>query len=353
MTVAQPASIFATVGPMARPAGVAGMMASDPKTAPSAVYSGQQLTKSLLGTKHALQVVPPYAETAASPFWPREPDVHPNQKYVGAGCVSGGSIDNTYLPAPLRNMWGKAREMAKREVVVPPHKQCTDLLVVSKNCKMPPPPQTVADMKVVRPQYTKSIPLLHQMDPQRFDSGFTREPNIIPGAKPPPMFHVPANLPTVPDDWRLRKLKCAPHLSAAASPCPAEPTRRCGASALSLRPRMRPVETRRVAAAHPTIRRPLRSSGPNGPSERPLAHATRTLCTLAGHTRSRRACGARATHHRAPPRGRYDQTATPARIDVSRVVRSGQPLRRPGSAPPKFQTMPAGLPGGLSLVACD
>jgi len=249
-------NMFATVGTMARPAGVAGMMASDKKTAPSAVYHGQQLSKGVLNDRHALRVASPYAEATPGNWWAREPKVHPNQKYKAAGVVSSGSIDNTYLPAPLRNQWGKARELSRKEVEVPPHKQCTDLLIVSKGGMVPPPGQTVEEMNTVRQAYSKCIPLLHTMDPQRFDSGFVREPNVIPGAKPPPRFFAPQGLPAPGPDWRLQKLK-------------------------------------------------------------------------------------------------YDQTAANPRINVSRVVRSGQEKRRPGSAPPKFMTQSAGLPGGLSLVACD
>lgn len=258
MGVAPQPNIFATVGTMARPAGVAGMMASDPKTSPHAVYYGQQIqTKGMLHTKHALRVASPYAEMTPPNWFAREPSVRPNQKHTGAGCVSAGSIDNTYLPAPLRNMWGKARELSAKEVSVPPHKQCTDLLIVSKGGKIPPPAQTVSNMKTVRPSYTKCIPFLHQIDPQRFDSGFTREPNIIPGAKPAPAFYMDRGKMVAPGpDWKLQKLK-------------------------------------------------------------------------------------------------YDQANGNARINVSRVVRTGEKQRRPGSAPPRFMATPAGLPGGLSLVAVD
>lgn len=125
------------------------------------------------------------------------------------GCPPTGTIDNTYLPAPLRNMWGKARELSHREVEVVPRKQCTDLLIVSKGGKMPPPAQTVEDMKTIREDYSKTIPLLHNMDPQRFDSGFVREPNIIPGARPAPKFFLnAAGLPAPgPEVWRTQKLR--------------------------------------------------------------------------------------------------------------------------------------------------
>jgi len=255
---AQPAnknSIFATCGMMARPAGVAGMMASDPRSGLGDVYYGQQVSKGVLHSKHALRVATPYAEATPAKWYPREPAVKPNQRDKAAGVVSAGSIDNTYLPAPLRNAWGKAREMSRREVEVKPRGTCTDLLVVSKGAKMPAPAQEVADMKTVREAYSKCIPGLRSMDPQRFDSGFVRDPNIIPGAKPPPKFYKPDNLPACGPDWRMQKLK-------------------------------------------------------------------------------------------------YDQTAGDMRINLSRVVSTAQDRdrRRPGSAPPKFMTVPAGLPGGLSLV---
>jgi len=252
----QRAFVFATSGAMARPAGVAGMMASDPQTMPSAVFNGQEVVmKSVRGQRHALAVQSPYAEIAPSGWTAREPFVQPNQKHPAAGATNEGGVDNTYQPRPLQNQWGKTRALAFAEVRVMPHKQVTDLLVTAKAKRVPPPSQTVEDMPTIRPTYSKTIPFLHPVDPQRMDSGFVREPNNIPGAKPAPRFHKLSGYPAPGDDWRLKKLK-------------------------------------------------------------------------------------------------YDQTAGNPRIEVSRVMLNN-PRRRPGSAPPIFQSRPAGLPGGLSLVATD
>lgn len=114
-------------------------------------FTGKALEKSTYGTEHALRQHAPYAEIAPPGWNAREADAHPNQGNPSSGVVSAGSIDNTYLPSPLTNSWGKARELARNEV---PSKlglsQATDLLVVAKGARMPPPKMTVADMNSVR-----------------------------------------------------------------------------------------------------------------------------------------------------------------------------------------------------------
>ena len=140
----------------------------------------------------------------------------------GAGVVSAGCIDNTYMPAPLKNKWGKCREMTRNEVVVLPHKQATDLLAVTLGTQMPLPKQEVHELANVREKYSAPIPLYHMMDPLRSEGGFVRTPNIIPGALPPPVspLHTAPPVTMIPDDWKQRKLQCAPHHHAAKSTMP-------------------------------------------------------------------------------------------------------------------------------------
>ena len=137
-----------------------------------------------------------------------EAKVRPTAAVTGAGVVSAGSIDNTYVPKPLTNRWGKARERFSNEVAPKPHTQATDLLAVSKGAVMPPPAETLKDMPSVRPLYSKTIPLFHPIDPQRQESGFIRGPNIVPGAAPAPqsaMLGV-TDTPSVPANHKLMKL---------------------------------------------------------------------------------------------------------------------------------------------------
>jgi hypothetical protein len=185
-------SKFSTTGTMARAAGVPGMYGT---VVPSNFPYGVALPKATGLLDHALKFHSPYAETAVRGWTApgREPSIKPRGTITGAGVVSAGSIDNTYLPAPLVNAWGKKREQAKNEVVKPPHKQASDLIIVSKGAPagtyglgFKAPPQTVEDMEAVRPIYSRTIPVYHPMDPVRIESGFVRSPNLIPGAKPPP-----------------------------------------------------------------------------------------------------------------------------------------------------------------------
>lgn len=196
-------------GSMARPAGVPGMFAATLTKKDSFQY-GMSLSTSMALQEHALRRFAPYAQTAV-PGWAKpglEPSIKPKASVTGAGVVSAGSIDNTYVPAPLMNAWGKARERATNEVYKPPHKQASDLLAVSKGAVLPAPGQGESDMASVRPIYSKTIPLFHPIDPQRVESGFVRSPNIIPGAAPPPQSAMMGitDTPTVPPNHKLLKL---------------------------------------------------------------------------------------------------------------------------------------------------
>jgi hypothetical protein len=199
---------FSQVGTMARPAGVGGVM----DVSASISTYGEMLAKGADRGAHALQTASPYAERAEPGWAPMEPTVKPSWSDKGAGTVSAGCIDNTYMPAPLKNKWGKQREMSKAEVVVLPHKQATDLLAVTLGTQLPLPEQTVNDIPTVREPYSKTIPLFHPIDPMRAEAGFVRGPNIIPGAKPPPESPLKNAPPvqSIPEDWKMRKLECAP-----------------------------------------------------------------------------------------------------------------------------------------------
>ena len=208
-------SKFSTTGTMARAAGVPGMYGT---VVPSNFPYGVALPKATGLLDHALKFHSPYAETAVRGWTApgREPSIKPRGTITGAGVVSAGSIDNTYLPAPLVNAWGKKREQAKNEVVKPPHKQASDLIIVSKGAPagtyglgFKAPPQTVEDMEAVRPIYSRTIPVYHPMDPVRIESGFVRSPNLIPGAKPPPQSALVGQddkISSVPANHALRKL---------------------------------------------------------------------------------------------------------------------------------------------------
>jgi len=179
----RPKSAYATmVGVTARPAGVAGIMGGVDQ-GQAAFYS--KAMKGTQGTQHALRTASPYAEVAPSGWTAREPLVQSSWKVTGAGVISRGSVDNTYLPNPLANAWGKSRELARREKAKEPHRQSTDLLVVAKGFRKPAPP--ALSLNSVSEPYSKTIPLLHPIDPQRLEAGFVRGPNTIPGAKAPPV----------------------------------------------------------------------------------------------------------------------------------------------------------------------
>ena len=215
---------FQQVGTMARPAGCPGGLGSSNL---GSDYYGKSLVKGTDRGQHALATASPYAERAEPGWSPKEPTVRPSWSDRGAGTVSAGCIDNTYMPAPLKNKWGKQREMSKLEVVVLPHKQATDLLAVALGTVMPLPEQVIEELDAVREKYSKTIPLFHQIDPMRSEAGFVRGPNIIPGAKPPPEspLHAAPPVQMVPADWKLRKLECATsphhhqHISSLPWPC--------------------------------------------------------------------------------------------------------------------------------------
>jgi len=199
---------FQQVGGMARPAGVPGGLGSSNL---GSEYYGKSLVKGTDRGQHALATASPYAERAEPGWAPKEPTVRPSWSDRGAGTVSAGCIDNTYMPAPLKNKWGKAREMSSTEVVVLPHKQATDLLAVTLGTVMPLPKQTVEEITAIREKYSKTIPVYHPIDPMRSEAGFVRGPNIIPGAAPPPEspLHTAPPIQMVPADWKLRKIECA------------------------------------------------------------------------------------------------------------------------------------------------
>ena len=109
---------FSRVGMMSRPAGCGGMM-----DVSSQVAYGNMYEKGADRGAHALRLASPYAEKAERGWAPKEPATTPNWSDSGAGTVSAGCIDNTYMPSPLKNKWGKQKGMSKREAVVLPHKQ--------------------------------------------------------------------------------------------------------------------------------------------------------------------------------------------------------------------------------------
>jgi hypothetical protein len=131
------------VGVSARPAGLAGFMGQTPAT-----YNFP--SKGTHRQTHALRSGSMYAETASPGYRPREPQVQPSWRDNGAGVISAGSIDNTYMPMPLQNAWGKCRELCPNERKPLKHKQATDLLATSKKFTRAAPPETVADMGSVR-----------------------------------------------------------------------------------------------------------------------------------------------------------------------------------------------------------
>lgn len=212
--VARPKSAFPTYnfpksGIMARPAGVPGMYGPTGASMAGFTY-GVPLPKATGLRDHALKRHSPYAATAVQGYsgYGKEASIKPKASQVGAGVVSAGSIDNTYIPAPLTNAWGKARERSKNEIIKVPHKQATDLIIVAKGAALPAPPQALSELESVRPIYSRTIPVYHPMDPMRVESGFVRSPNLIPGAKPPPVSALVgvSETPVVPNNHKLLKL---------------------------------------------------------------------------------------------------------------------------------------------------
>ena len=84
---------FSQVGTMARPAGVGGVM----DVSASISTYGEMLAKGADRGAHALQTASPYAERAEPGWAPMEPTVKPSWSDKGAGTVSAGCIDNTYI----------------------------------------------------------------------------------------------------------------------------------------------------------------------------------------------------------------------------------------------------------------
>ena len=123
-----------TSGVMARPAGVAGMFGAISADQAKTFTFGVPLRRTTALHEHALMRFSPYAQTAL-PTWSApglEASIKPKSSVTGAGVVSAGSIDNTYMPKPLTNAWGKARERARNEIHKHPKTQATDLLLVAK-----------------------------------------------------------------------------------------------------------------------------------------------------------------------------------------------------------------------------
>jgi len=169
---------------------------------------GTALGKATDLAEHALRRHSPYSEVSLSGWFAREAQIQPTYAVTAAGVVSAGSIDNTYLPRPLTNGWGKARELSKAEFKKSPKVQATDLLIAAKGGIMPTPVSTLEDLASVRPAYSKTIPFFHPVDPQRFESGFVRSPNVIPGAAPAPTSPLMGMgaIKTVPSNHALLKL---------------------------------------------------------------------------------------------------------------------------------------------------
>jgi len=121
MVQARPQSappIFATSGVTARPAGVAGILGSTHKAGLSnmkeAFVYGSSATKGMKLREHALRRHSQYAVITPDGWMAKEASVRPTAQSTASGVVSAGSIDNTYVAAPLANRWGKAREKAKK-----------------------------------------------------------------------------------------------------------------------------------------------------------------------------------------------------------------------------------------------
>lgn len=139
--------LMSSVGVMSRPAGVAGLMGCEVSI--SDALRSLSTTKGSFGSEHALRRHSPYAEIATPSWAPREPAVKPSQGITAAGTFSTGCIDNTYMPAPLSNGWGKNREISKRELPKRPKPQATDLLAVTKGGITPPPLKRLSELNAV------------------------------------------------------------------------------------------------------------------------------------------------------------------------------------------------------------
>lgn len=140
-------SAHPTIGASAWPAGKPGMMQM---TGPSIFHSPPPAKHCVHALRHAL----PYHDMTPAGWKPKEPATKPTAGTTGAGCISQGSIDNTYLVNPLKNAWGKSRALMTNEHRVSPRTQVTDLLAVAKGFTKPAPAQTIDQMNTVRLRYS-------------------------------------------------------------------------------------------------------------------------------------------------------------------------------------------------------
>tara|TARA_B110001452_G_scaffold226748_1_gene201326 strand:+ start:1688 stop:2899 length:1212 start_codon:yes stop_codon:yes gene_type:complete len=205
------------VGPESQPAGLAGFLGASGNW--STDRMGATPASNIINHKHATLTHTPYAEVASVGWMPKEPMTKPSWADVGAGSVSKGSIDNSYMPKPLSNRWGKSRELQDNEVRTLPHKQCTDLLHVTLGGKAMPK-MTVEQMPSVGEIYAAPFQVAHKVDPIRYEEGWVRVPNIFPGAmgikdgvKDPTAYRSILEDPgvaynrtqSVPEMWRSKK----------------------------------------------------------------------------------------------------------------------------------------------------
>src|SRR6056297_1125806 len=125
-------STHPTIGASAWPAGKPGMMQM---TGPSIFHSPPPAKH----REHALRHTLPFHAITPAGWTPKEPATKPTADTTGAGCISHGSMDYTYLVKPLMNAWGKSRALLANENYLVPHKQVTDLLAVAKGFTKPAP----------------------------------------------------------------------------------------------------------------------------------------------------------------------------------------------------------------------
>ena len=200
------------VGPEALPAGLAGFLGNSGNWTQKRGPNPDR--KQILTHRHATATSSPYAEISEPGWAPAEPATKPSWADVGAGSVSKGSIDNSYMPVPLSNRWGKSRELQSNEVRTLPHKQATDLLHVALGGTIPLPPQSVEDMPAVGQAYARPFNTAHPVDPIRYEEGWVRFPNTFPGAKDKkaPVYKTPLEraaqlreMYQIPNSWREEK----------------------------------------------------------------------------------------------------------------------------------------------------
>lgn len=138
--------------------------------------------------QHALRQCSPFAQAFRPDWQMREANVHSHQSVRASGI---SPINNTYLPAPLKPVWGKARELSPIELQPKPREQVPDLLWSAK-CMAQPRALTIDEMMPVRPDFSSSIPMFRdKFDPQRLEAGFIRSPNVSRGAAYAPPSPIP------------------------------------------------------------------------------------------------------------------------------------------------------------------